>query len=264
MARFVTLCSGSSGNAALVEEEGRFLLIDTGISCRRLVQKIEELGLLLTNLCGILITHEHIDHVKGLEVFTRKTGVPVLATAETLDMLREKKHLSATIKQIRATDGERIELDGFFIESFSTCHDAAGCCGFFIQTAKGCCMTIATDLGVLSDDVFLQFQKSHLVAIESNYDENLLKISPYPPVLKQRIRSKYGHLSNADCAAAVVALVTFGCRKVVLCHLSADNNHPDIVKTGLDEVFLKSGHPCPPDCDIQVAPRFETGRWMIF
>ncbi len=264
MARFTTLCSGSSANAAIVEEDGRFLLIDAGLSCRGLLKKIEELGLSPEGLCALLITHEHIDHVKGVEVFVRRTKVPVVASEGTFLALHAKGQLAEQAEKILVIEGEKIEVGGFLVEGFSTSHDAADCFGFSIQTPKGARMAIATDLGVLTHSVFLQFQKADLVAVEANYDEHMLNNSPYPFSLKQRIRSSYGHLSNHDSAAAVVALVVGGCRNVMLCHLSSNNNQPHAVETCLENTFSQSGYDVPQECTIQIAPRHTTGEWMRF
>ena len=125
-------------------------------------------------------------------------------------------------------------------------------------------MALATDLGVLSEEVFCRFQNAGLVAIEANYDTEMLRLGPYPPHLKKRIRSPLGHLSNEDSAAAVAALVAGGCRRVSLCHLSEENNHPQRVWEALERAFEASGHPRPDSCDIQIAPRYEPGRWMDF
>ncbi|MDL2253198.1 MBL fold metallo-hydrolase [Ruminococcaceae bacterium OttesenSCG-928-I18] len=263
MARFITLCSGSSGNAAVVEEEGAYLLIDIGVSCRATLTALSQLGLTQSGLQGLLVTHEHIDHVRGLEVFLRRVQPPLFASAATLDILWETDKLPAAAELV-AVDGRSVEVNGFQVAGFATSHDAAGCCGFLVTTPRGATMALATDLGVLTEQVFRNFQKAQLVAIEANYDPEMLRTGPYPPYLKRRIKSQHGHLSNEDSAAAVAALVAGGCRRVALCHLSVDNNHPDLVKKALDMAFAASGHPCPAGCEIQIAPRYTPGRWMEF
>ncbi len=264
MARFITLCSGSSGNAAVVEENGKFLLVDAGLSCRALTQRIQEIGLSQENLCGLLITHEHIDHVKGVGVFTRKNKVPLVSSEATLEALRQKQQIDSSTKTSAIQEGDCVSLEGFCVHAFSVLHDAADCMGFFIQTPKGACMAIVTDIGILEESQFLWLQKAQLVALEANYDEFMIKNGPYPVYLKQRIRSNNGHLCNRDSAAAAAALVVGGCRKLVFCHLSADNNCPECVRTSLELAFLQSGYACPSDCDIQIAPRLDIGRWMSF
>lgn len=150
------------------------------------------------------------------------------------------------------------------VTGFPASHDAAGCCGFFVTTPRGATMALATDLGVLTEEVFCHFQRAQMVAIEANYDEYMLKTGPYPSYLKARIRSSRGHLSNPDSAAAVAALVAGGCRRVALCHMSQDNNSREKVQNALEAAFAASGYPCPEDCDIQLSPRHRPGRWMEF
>ncbi len=263
MARFVTLCSGSSGNAAVVEEDGAYLLIDLGLSCRAALTKLGGLGLLQGGLQGLLLTHEHSDHIKGVEVFTRRLTPPVFASAATLDALWMAGKLPDAAELI-AVDDRSDEAGVFRVEGFATSHDAAGCCGFFITTPKGATMALATDLGVLTESVFCRLQQAQLVALEANYDPEMLRRGPYPAILKKRIASPRGHLSNPDSAAAVAALVAGGCRKVALCHLSEENNHPALVQQALEAAFTASGYPCPEGCDIQIPPRHEVGRWMAF
>ncbi len=263
MARFVTLCSGSSGNAAVVEEDGSYLLIDIGLSCRATLEALDRVGLHQSGLQGLLITHEHIDHVRGAEVFVRRVGPPVFGSAATLEAMWAAGKLPEAAEAV-AVDGRSTEAGGFTVAGFAASHDAAGCCGFFVTTPRGASLALATDLGVMTEEVFRHFQRAQLVAIEANYDEHMLKTGPYPMHLKQRIRSPRGHLSNADSAAAVAALVAGGCRRVALCHMSADNNCAEKVQKALDEAFAATGRPRPADCDIQLSPRYEPGRWMEF
>ncbi len=263
MARFVTLCSGSSGNAAVVEEDGLYLLIDIGVSCKATLEALADVGLHQSGLQGLLITHEHIDHVRGAEVFVRRVNTPVFGTAATLEALWASGKLPEAAEAV-AVDTRGAQAGGFAVSGFSASHDAAGCCGFFVTTPRGATLALATDLGVLTEEVFRHFQQAQMVAIEANYDEHMLKTGPYPMHLKQRIRSPRGHLSNADSAAAVAALVAGGCRRVALCHMSADNNCPERVQKALEDAFAAAGRPCPEDCDIQLAPRFKPGRWMEF
>lgn len=263
MARFITLCSGSSGNTAVVEEEGRFLLVDIGLSCRSALRAIEAVGLSSEGLSGLLITHEHSDHIKGLTVFVKRTGVPVFASAATLDALWQHDAFPPAAELV-AMEGAGRSVQGFSVSAFATSHDAAGPCGYRITTPGGAVMAIATDLGMMTEEVFRQLQGAGLVALEANYDPGMLRNGPYPPVLKKRIASPRGHLSNHDSAAVVAALVAGGCRRVALCHLSVENNHPGYVQEALDQAFQASGRPCPHDCAIQISPRYDPGEWMEF
>ena len=263
MPRFITLYSGSSGNSCVVEEDGRFLLIDIGGSCKATVTALASVGLSIQDLSGILITHEHSDHVKGLRVFLKKTKVPVYAGAATLGAL-EQGGLVEHAADLIAIDGRMEEIDGFTVQGFSTSHDSVGCCGYRIRAKSGSVMAIATDLGKMSELVYEHMEDASLVALEANYDRDMLRMGPYPYYLKKRIESPRGHLCNEDSAEAVAHLVKNGCRKVVLCHLSNENNHPNMVLQSIDQALFSSGQLMPEDCVLQVARRYEPGDWMEF
>ncbi len=260
--RFATLCSGSSGNAALIGLGGRYLLADAGASCRNIVGSAARLGVQKDDICGVLITHEHSDHIKGLNVFLKHTGVPVFATSATLDYLWQMDVLPAGCRMV-ATDEGAFEHEGFVIESFATSHDAAGSCGFRVQAGESA-MAVCTDLGMMSEHVFRYLQGASLVALEANYDPVMLKTGPYPAYLKKRIAGKQGHLSNDESAAAVVALMAGGCRHVVLVHLSEENNRPDAALTAVGAAFEQSGRELSPGCSVTVARRYEPGDWIAF
>lgn len=260
-ARFVTLYSGSSGNAALVEQGGRCLLVDIGNSCKATLSAIGEAGLSHASVAGVLITHEHIDHVRGLEVFLRRVPVPVFASGATLDWLWRQGACGAA--ELVAVEGRPAEVEGFKVTGFPTSHDAAGCCGFRIRTPSGAEMAIATDLGHINEGVFAQLQNASLVALEANYDKEMLRLGRYPAYLKKRISSPVGHLSNEDSAAALAALIAGGCKNVSLCHLSEENNTPELALAALRRALAACGRGAEA-CDIQVAPRYHPGRWMEF
>lgn len=263
MPRFTTLYSGSSGNAGVVEQDGRFLLVDMGGSCRSTLQAMQAVGLEPQNLQGILVTHEHSDHIKGLKVFLKRFPVPLYAGIATLEALWQMDAVPECAELI-AVDGRSEDIEGFEVTGFATSHDAAGCCGFRIKTPGGAVMSIATDLGVVTEDVMEHLRGSSLVALEANYDHDRLFKGRYPYYLKQRIASPRGHLRNEDSAAVVAQLITEGCRGVALCHLSVENNHPDLVRTAIERALFAAGMHQMTDCQVQIAPRFEPGKWMEF
>lgn len=261
--RFVTLFSGSSGNAALVGQPGRYLLIDAGASFRQLLSAAGHVGVDREELCGVLITHEHSDHIKGLNVLLKHLPVPLFSTSATLDYLWQADIIPPGA-DLRPLDNGSAEHAGFTITSFPTSHDAAGSCGFHIADHTGAAMALTTDLGMMEEHVFRHLQSASLVALEANYDREMLRIGPYPAYLKKRIASPRGHLSNDDSAAAVVALMAGGCRNVVLCHLSEENNHPDRVLQTVRETFARSGREIGAGCSVRVAARYEPGEWVAF
>lgn len=263
MPRFTTLYSGSSGNSSVIEADGSFLLVDMGGSCKATLAALEAVGLSPEGLRGILVTHEHIDHIRGLAVFLKRHPVPVLATAATLDALWHAAAVPECADLVEV-EGRALRLGGFAVSAFPTSHDAAGSCGFRVIAPCGTAMAIATDLGKMTADIFAQFESAALVALESNYDREMLRTGRYPAALKSRIASARGHLSNNDAAATVAQLVHTGCRRFSLCHLSEENNLPDKVLDAMHAALLDTGLRLPPDCVLQVARRHQPSPWIEY
>ena len=177
MARFTTLYSGSSGNSALVEENGRYLLVDMGKSCRMTQNALKGLGLPLADLGGILVTHEHSDHVSGLAIFLKYHPVPVYGSAATLDYLA-CRGLVPPGAELIDIDGRTEDVCGFAVQSFETSHDSVACRGYRITTPLGRVAGVATDLGYVSDEVLANLLLADVVALEANYDYNMLMTGP--------------------------------------------------------------------------------------
>lgn len=263
MTRFATLYSGSSGNSALFEENGRALLIDMGRSTRSTKTALAALGVAPENLGGILVTHEHSDHVAGLRVFLKHYRVPVYASELTLREL-VRQQLVPPDAQLVPVDGETIDIGGFGVSAFPTSHDAADCHGFRIESAQGKTLAIATDLGFVSDEVMANLYLADVVALEANYDDHMLMTGNYPYYLKRRIASKCGHLCNDESAAAVVRLVESGCTRIQLCHLSKENNLPELAMQSVMSALLQAGVVPDANCVVRAAPRFETSPVFEF
>lgn len=263
MARFTTLYSGSSGNSGIIEDGGKFLMVDIGRNCKTTLAAMDKIGLNPENLSGIMITHEHTDHISGLRVFLKKYPVRIYSSHATLGALWNMGLVPETAELI-AVDGRSENIEGFEVTGFPTSHDSAGCCGFRIKTPSGPEMAIATDLGVMTEEIYSQFAGVSLVALESNYDHLKLFRGPYPNYLKQRIASHRGHLCNDDCAKTVARLVNDGCRKVALCHLSEENNHPELVRTSIEKALFESGTTLPENCVLQISRRHQPSDWMDF
>lgn len=256
MAKFTTLYSGSSGNCAVIEENGGYLLIDMGKSCRLTTKSLYELGLPLRQLRGVCVTHEHSDHVKGLSVFLKNNPVPVYGGVDTLDFLADHDLVPGSTELV-AIDGRTEDIAGFQVEAFPTSHDSVGCCGFHITTEKGKVLSIATDLGFVSEPVYEALRGSDLVALEANYDQGMLMSGPYPYYLKTRIASPRGHLENRDSAGALLQLLRDGCEKFALCHMSAENNTSQLVQSTMAAVFGAGGAVLGKDCLMQLSLRHD-------
>ena len=208
MAEFISLYSGSSGNSSVVRCGQRYLIVDMGKGVRTTSAALKALGLAVSDCDGILVTHEHSDHVKGLSTFLKKNTLPVYGAAATLDFLDSNGIVPASC-ELHELEGREEDVGAFGVQSFPTSHDVP-CVGYRIHTPDGKTMTIATDLGVLTPPVHEALSGCDLVALESNYDLHMLRSGPYPYYLRARIESTRGHLSNDECAAKLLELIQGG------------------------------------------------------
>lgn len=263
MAEFTTLYSGSSGNCAFLREGERYLLIDMGKSSRMTIGKLKTLEAPLAELGGILVTHEHSDHVSGLAVFLKQCSVPVYGSAATLDYLVDH-NLVPPGTDLRAIDGREEDVNGFGVQGFATSHDSVDCCGYRITTPQGRVAAVATDLGYVSDEVLANLLLADLVSLEANYDYHMLMTGRYPYYLKTRIASQRGHLCNEESAAALIRLLQNGCKKFALCHISQENNTPLLVLEAVKAALLDSGLVPEADCAIQAALRHDISPILDF
>lgn len=262
MAKFFTLASGSSGNSSFVGSSGEGILVDFGISCRGVTTALKKRGIEPDSLVGILITHEHIDHIRGLSVFLNKYKVPVYASEPVLKYLISNGivHSGAVLNKI---DEHEQLVGNMLIKPFKTSHDSVGSFGYSITTPDEHRISICTDTGYITDSAREHLLGSEVVLIESNYDNGMLDLGPYPYHLKRRIKGSSGHLSNTDCAAFLPVLVKNGTTHIVLGHLSKENNTPDIaLQTCISELSL-SGFQQDRDYIIFSAPRNEPSENIL-
>ena len=223
--RLTTLASGSSGNSAVLSAGNTHILLDAGISARRIREGLAGQGVDVRKLSAVFITHAHNDHIAGLCVLSRQCALPVYATPETAQILR--RTVPECIPRLRELyPGETAEVsDDLFVTPFSTMHDIPGSVGYVISdghTRFGLC----TDLGCVTDEVFEALCGVKAALLESNHDVEMLRRGPYPYPLKRRILSDRGHLSNADCGVLASELSRFGAERILLGHLSRENNTP--------------------------------------
>jgi len=232
--RLAVLASGSGGNATVVECGETLVLLDCGISLRRLRSGMKALGMSPGRIQAVLLTHEHDDHVKGLEVFLRHHPVPVLATAGTIGAMPVAP---AEVKVIAA--GRRVRLGDLEVTPVPICHDAREPVGFVVE-GGGRRAGMVTDTGVLTDLLLDVLSGCNALLLECNHDRDLLRYGPYPWPLKQRIASRTGHLSNDKARAGIERLAHAGLDVVVGMHLSQTNNRPDLAARELGEVLAGS------------------------
>ncbi|MCI2046805.1 MAG: MBL fold metallo-hydrolase [Faecalibacterium sp.] len=263
MAEFTSLYSGSSGNCSVIRCGKRYLLVDMGKSCRTTLAGLKELGLAVGDCDGILVTHEHSDHVKGLTVFLHKYSLPVYGAADTLDMLLQNRILPEQTDACALGGARTEEVGAFGVEMFPTSHDVP-CVGYRVHTPDGRVMAIATDLGVLTPAVHAALAGCGLVALESNYDLHMLRTGPYPYYLRTRIESTRGHLSNDECSAKLLELIQGGCNKFALCHLSQENNTPELALRTVFNMLTAADVVPGPECVVQAQRRSEVSPILEF
>ena len=245
-----TLASGSSGNCTLVSDGEVHILIDAGISCRRIVNSLAELGISAQDLRGIFVTHEHTDHICGLQTLTKRFSLPIFTAAPCAEMIAAKA--PATMHVLRTIEPEEeICLDSLAVQGFETSHDSAASMGFTVAGERGK-MALATDLGMLTSCVREAVAGVDLLIAETNHDRNMLRYGPYPYYLKQRVSGSTGHLCNEDGAELCRHAAFHGVKTVILAHLSAENNTPDCAYQAVAETFAVNG---VEDVTIAVAPR---------
>ncbi|MFH1396898.1 MAG: MBL fold metallo-hydrolase [archaeon] len=220
------LASGSSGNCFYVGSKNTEILIDAGISCKQISERLTKIGKDINNIKGIFITHEHVDHIRGINVLSRKYNIPIYINEGTL----AESFINPRNANIIKTDKE-FEFNGLKILPFSKSHDASDPISFQIKN-KNKKISVVTDIGFSCDNVIQSISESNLVILESNHDLDMLKNGRYPQFLKNRIAGKLGHLSNYDAALLVLEHANKKLQHILLSHLSLNNNRPDLaVKT---------------------------------
>ena len=237
MLEFCSLYSGSSGNSLLVKTENTNILIDAGVSSKKIETALNSIDIDPSSLDGILITHEHTDHVQGLGTFAKKYDLPVFVNQKTLDaMPKQKEKISEkNINLIKIE--EKFEIKDLKIKPFAIPHDAVNPCGFniFKDNRK---ISIATDIGHMSNGIIKNLEDSLFILLEANYDPEVLMCSKYPYQLKTRIAGPTGHLSNEMAGKTISYLLKSGLKQAMLGHLSQESNFPELAyKTVIDELM---------------------------
>ncbi|MBR4906905.1 MAG: MBL fold metallo-hydrolase [Clostridia bacterium] len=258
--RFCPLCSGSSGNATYIEAGSARILIDAGLSCKRITELLQMIGVDPRTLSAILITHEHIDHVRGVNILSKKFDLPVYANADTWSVLKAPLRDVAP-KNVCVFESDRdFYLSGVRILPFSVPHDAIHAVGYTVSSG-GKKVGVCTDLGHVDARILSILSGCDLLLFEANHDVDMLMAGSYPYLLKKRILSGSGHMNNDDCGKALVKLHETGVKNVILGHLSQENNYPALAMVAVRAALEGAGID---DMQIAIAAREEpTGVFEI-
>jgi phosphoribosyl 1,2-cyclic phosphodiesterase len=250
-----TFASGSRGNCALVWHKNTYILIDAGISMRRIVNNLKKLGLEAGQITSILITHEHTDHISGLPMLMKHFKIPMFASGGTARSIARRGVLPDGYISVFET-GRTFGVGDMEICSFETPHDTAESVGFTLS-AGGRKLAFTTDLGHVSPKVEQAVMGCDTVVLESNHDIEMLKAGSYPYMTKVRILGKRGHLSNDAGGEFASRLVEGGTKKIMLAHLSRDNNTSELAFSTVSGKLLEAGIKTGSDMELHIAPANE-------
>ena len=264
--RLCSIASGSSGNCIYVGSDSTHLLVDTGISKKRIEEGLGELEVKGEELDGILITHEHSDHIQGLGVFCRKYDVPIYATKGTIAGICACKTLGNMPTGLfhEITSDEVFEIGDLKVKSFAISHDANEPTGFRIE-GEDKAVAIATDLGLYNDYIVENLKNLDAVVLEANHDVHMVEVGPYPYPLKRRVLGEYGHLSNELSGRLLCEILHDKMKHIILGHLSKENNYPELAfETVKLEVTMGNTPFVGNDIPLMVADRDKMSKILCF
>lgn len=259
---FATIASGSSGNSIYIGSNHTKILIDAGLSGKKIETGLKELSLTGWDIDAIFVTHEHIDHVDGIGVLSRRYDIPIYATEGTWsnmpDKVGEIKHKNRQV----IYSGENCILNDLCIHPFDIPHDASEPVGYNV-VCESHKVTVATDIGHISQSVAENVTDSDILLIESNHDINMLKNGPYPYNLKQRVLSDVGHLSNERAGELLKNILDDRLKYIFLGHLSNENNTPMLAFNTVKDIISDTGAELNGDLEMYVAPRYGVKRRIV-
>ena len=264
--QLTSIASGSSGNCICIGTESTHVLIDAGVSGKRIESGLQELDLTAGDLGGILITHEHCDHIAGLGVMARRHGLPIYATHKTIRALQNMTSLGKIDPALFCPVEPEVDFNigDMQIHPVRVSHDAADPVAYLVRqgTRKA---GVITDLGVYDESLVEELKDADVLLLEANHDIKMLEVGPYPYPLKQRILGEKGHLSNSACGKLLAQILHDSFRTVMLGHLSKENNYPELAfQTVSVEVDMGDCPYCGKDFPIRVAPRDRVSETIRF
>lgn len=257
MLNFIAFGSGSSGNCYLLYTPTDALMIDAGVGIRSLKKHLRAYGLQLEMVNNILVTHDHADHIKAVGIVSRDAGAPVYSTKLVHRGIVDNYCVRQKVPEdmVRLVEkGVPFDAGEFHVEPFAVPHDSTDCVGYEIH-CQDITFTIITDAGHLTDEMLLRIERANYLVIEANHDPQMLQRGPYPQYLKDRIAGPRGHLPNDECARALAEHATPALRHVWLCHLSEENNHPELARITVSQILRDHGIIAGKDFKLDVLKR---------
>ena len=248
------LFSGSSGNSVYISLGGTRLLVDAGVSASRIEANLREIGVDLSQIDAVLITHEHVDHIRALGVLCKRYALPVYASEGTWDAILQKEPGIPRRCMRTFYTGEDFYIGKLGVHPFAIPHDAQEPVGYAFSCGELRC-AVATDIGHIDEGWMRAVSGCQALVLEANHDVEMVERGPYPQRLKRRILSRNGHLCNDDCAKALLELAKKGTKAVFLSHLSADNNLPELAYNTICEALMGAGYAVGEDVRVMVARR---------
>jgi len=250
--RFLSMGSGSSGNCYYFGNAAQGILIDAGIAARTVRKSLKDIGVDLSQILGIFVSHDHFDHIKAIGTFGEKFHIPIYATAKTHEGIDKCWSVTQKLNGSRRyiEKGKAVIIGDFSVTAFQVSHDATDNNCFFLKYGDHN-ITVATDLGCTDETVCKLIQLSDIVVLEANYDAKMLVNGSYPTYLKQRILSNTGHLDNLDAGHVLAENWHENLQHIYLCHLSKDNNKPELALKTVSNCFEELGIQCNSDVYIQ-------------
>lgn len=271
---YLSFGSGSSGNSCYVGTRQGGIIVDAGVDADKIVSTLRVNGVSMSNVKGLCLTHDHSDHVRyAYKLLRQNKHIKLYCTNRVLNAILRRHNISSRIKDYHVAIFKEFpfKIGGFSITAFDVPHDAADNAGFCIEYGNRR-FVIATDMGEISERARYYMTGAKFLMIEANYDFDMLRRGPYPEYLKARIRTGHGHMDNADTATFLADIADKGLRNIFLCHLSKDNNKPElalsIIQQALEERGLKVGDGSGSledrnsDISLMALPRFEPTPWM--
>ena len=263
--KFLSLASGSSGNCYYLGTDTYGILIDAGIGIRTIKKVLKEYGLVFEQIQAIFITHDHADHIKAVGTLGEKYGIPVYATPETHKGINRSycmtEKLSTCVRHLHKDTP--MELNDFKITAFEVPHDGTDNVGYCIEI-DGKVFSFLTDMGYITPTAAQYICKTNYLVIEANYDEEMLRMGSYPQYLKERIIGKNGHMCNKDTAEFLSENFNEGMKHIWLCHLSKDNNHPELAYKTVEFALKSKGILVGKDVQLAALKRSTPSEFYTF